>query len=73
MHPITDKRLSGSKRRTVDMVKLLTRLHTRIPGTVVVVTTMWDTLWNEKGVVAAEERFAQLRDDVWKVRPLQHI
>ncbi|KAF9042306.1 hypothetical protein BJ165DRAFT_1405991 [Panaeolus papilionaceus] len=66
MHPITDKRLSGSKRRTVDMVKLLTRLHTRIPGTVVVVTTMWDTLWNEKGVLAAEERFAQLRDDVWK-------
>ncbi|KAF9042313.1 hypothetical protein BJ165DRAFT_1486773 [Panaeolus papilionaceus] len=63
--PITDTRLSGSKRRTIEMLKLLTGINTQTKGSVVVVTTMWDRLWNERGKIAAEGRFTQLRDDIW--------
>ncbi|PPR08041.1 hypothetical protein CVT24_010840 [Panaeolus cyanescens] len=64
--PITDIRLPRSKRRTIDMLKSLTRINERNPGVVVVVTTMWDRLWNERSINAAEGRFNQLQDNVWK-------
>ncbi|KAF9042282.1 hypothetical protein BJ165DRAFT_262484 [Panaeolus papilionaceus] len=66
--PITDTRLPGSKRRTMKMVKRLSGFGEGLeePGTMMVVTTMWNRIWNERTKMAAEERFAQLRDDIWK-------
>ncbi|KAF9047929.1 hypothetical protein BJ165DRAFT_1403549 [Panaeolus papilionaceus] len=64
--PITDTRLPGSKRRTIEMLKLLAAINTDQPGEIIVITTMWDRLWNERTIAAAEERFVQLRDHVWK-------
>ncbi|KAF9042312.1 hypothetical protein BJ165DRAFT_263661 [Panaeolus papilionaceus] len=43
--PITDTRLSGSKRRTIQMLKLLAGINTETQGAIIVVTTMWDRLW----------------------------
>ncbi|KAF9037592.1 hypothetical protein BJ165DRAFT_1501932 [Panaeolus papilionaceus] len=63
--PITDTRVSGSKRRTIKMLKLLARVTSQQPGELSVVTTMWNRLWSDRTKVAAEERFEQLRDDVW--------
>ncbi|KAF9042344.1 hypothetical protein BJ165DRAFT_1595598 [Panaeolus papilionaceus] len=64
--PITDTRLPGSKRKTIEMLKLLAAINTDEPGSVRVITTMWDRLWNERIIAAAEERFVQLQDHVWK-------
>ncbi|KAF9047930.1 hypothetical protein BJ165DRAFT_1610580 [Panaeolus papilionaceus] len=64
--PITDTRLPGSKRRTIEMLKLLAAINTDKPGEIMVITTMWDRLWNERTMAAAEDRFVQLQDQVWK-------
>ncbi|KAF9042371.1 hypothetical protein BJ165DRAFT_1486900 [Panaeolus papilionaceus] len=64
--PITDTRLPGSKRRTIEMLKLLAAINTDKPGEIVVITTMWDRLWNERAIAAAEERFVHLQDNAWK-------
>ncbi|KAF9042387.1 hypothetical protein BJ165DRAFT_265151 [Panaeolus papilionaceus] len=64
--PITDIRLSGSKRRAIQTLKLLSRINGEEPGSVLVATTMWDRLWNKRNQKAAEERFVQLRDEIWK-------
>ncbi|KAF9042321.1 hypothetical protein BJ165DRAFT_1486794 [Panaeolus papilionaceus] len=64
--PITDTRLPGRKRRTIKTLELLTRINGDYPGDLLVVTTMWNRLWNERTKRAAEERFAHLRDGVWK-------
>lgn len=66
--PITDTRLSGSKRRTIQMLKLLAGINTETQGAIIVVTTMWDRLWSERAKAAGEERFSQLRDEIWVVR-----
>ncbi|PPQ70191.1 hypothetical protein CVT24_003907 [Panaeolus cyanescens] len=61
LQPITDTRLSGHKKRLIEMFKLL------IGGPeagwhVTIATTMWDTIatWNEKGRARAESNFKQL-------------
>ncbi|KAF9042353.1 hypothetical protein BJ165DRAFT_1486880 [Panaeolus papilionaceus] len=64
--PITDTRLPGTKRRTIEMLKLLAAINTDKPGSIKVITTMWDRLWNEQAIAAAEERFVHLQDHVWK-------
>ncbi|KAF9050613.1 hypothetical protein BJ165DRAFT_1010750 [Panaeolus papilionaceus] len=64
--PITDSRLPGSKRRTIEMLKLLAAINTDKPGEIRVITTMWDKLWNERAMAAAEEWFVHLQDHVWK-------
>ncbi|PPQ73644.1 hypothetical protein CVT24_007630 [Panaeolus cyanescens] len=64
--PITDIRLSGSKRRTVEMLKLLGKISGEEPSAMYVVTTMWDRIWTERAREAAEVRYTQLRDEVWK-------
>ncbi|PPQ64069.1 hypothetical protein CVT24_008882 [Panaeolus cyanescens] len=69
LSPITDIRLSGSKRKTIEMLKLLTGIDSSQPGLLMVATTMWDRLWTERAQLAAEERFVQLRDEVWAGLP----
>ncbi|KAF9042370.1 hypothetical protein BJ165DRAFT_264926 [Panaeolus papilionaceus] len=64
--PITDTRLPGSKRRTIEMLKLLAAINTDKPGSIMVITTMWDRLWNERTIAAADQRFVHLQDHVWK-------
>ncbi|KAF9042334.1 hypothetical protein BJ165DRAFT_1529761 [Panaeolus papilionaceus] len=48
------------------MLKLLASINTDKPGEIMVITTMWDRLWNERTMAAAEDRFVHLRDHVWK-------
>ncbi|KAF9042383.1 hypothetical protein BJ165DRAFT_1546860 [Panaeolus papilionaceus] len=55
-----------SEMEIIEMVNGWMEAHNDTPGSVSVVTTMWDKLWNERTTFSAERRFAQLRDDVWK-------
>ncbi|KAF9054850.1 hypothetical protein BJ165DRAFT_1523324 [Panaeolus papilionaceus] len=60
--PITETRLSGTRRRTIEMLKALLTPHADI-GATIVVTTMWDTLYNERTRARAESNFLQLTDE----------
>ncbi|KAF9033826.1 P-loop containing nucleoside triphosphate hydrolase protein [Panaeolus papilionaceus] len=63
--PITDTRLAGTKRRTIDMLKALLKPSGDL-GLIIVVTTMWDTLSNEQAERRAQSHYAQLRDEVFR-------
>ncbi|KAF9037959.1 hypothetical protein BJ165DRAFT_1531865 [Panaeolus papilionaceus] len=63
--PITETRLSGSRRRTIEMLKQLLAPRSDM-DLVAFVTTMWDTLHNEHTQKRAESNFAQLRNEVFK-------
>ncbi|KAF9031613.1 hypothetical protein BJ165DRAFT_1411120 [Panaeolus papilionaceus] len=61
-HRITDKRVSGSQRRALSLIKSMVGT----PGGylwVGAVTTMWDTLWKEDQLRCANERFRELKDE----------
>ncbi|KAF9033825.1 hypothetical protein BJ165DRAFT_749145 [Panaeolus papilionaceus] len=65
--PITETRLSGSKRRTIQMLRAF--LGPAEDGNTVsmtVVTTMWDTVCTERTRQRAESNFAQLSDEIFK-------
>ncbi|KAF9047931.1 hypothetical protein BJ165DRAFT_1127646 [Panaeolus papilionaceus] len=63
--PIAETRLPGSRRKTIKMIKqLLAQGNDR--GTVTFVTTMWDTLHNERTRKRAESNFVQLGDEVFQ-------
>ncbi|KAF9042376.1 hypothetical protein BJ165DRAFT_1595611 [Panaeolus papilionaceus] len=55
-----------SELEIIEMVKGWMKAQNKKPGSMTVITTMWDRLWNERTKAAAEERFTQLRDHVWK-------
>ncbi|PPQ73646.1 hypothetical protein CVT24_007632 [Panaeolus cyanescens] len=69
---ITDKRLPGSRKTTMEMVKALIKLgrlevlHKANEGSLSIITTMWDTLWTDRARSQAESHFTQLTDDIWK-------
>ncbi|PPQ65174.1 hypothetical protein CVT24_011037 [Panaeolus cyanescens] len=60
-HRITDKRLSGSQRRVLNLINTLIG-NSGIYSCVGVVTTMWDTLWNDVQIEGANERFRELKE-----------
>lgn len=62
---ITDNRMSGRKRTTLEMFKALT--GDGIASRMTVVTTMWDNLWNEQQVLKGSERFQEMEDLHWQV------
>ncbi|PPR01470.1 hypothetical protein CVT24_001874 [Panaeolus cyanescens] len=62
--PITDIRIPGSKRRTLDMFKSLTGIETARDLTIV--TSMWNMVFSEKQYENAEKRFHELSDDIWR-------
>ncbi|KAF9032556.1 hypothetical protein BJ165DRAFT_1534973 [Panaeolus papilionaceus] len=63
--PITEIRLPGSRRRTFKMLKKLLEDSTG-HCSLIVTTTMWDTVHNEQTRNRAESNFAQLRDETLK-------
>ncbi|KAF9049179.1 hypothetical protein BJ165DRAFT_1526542 [Panaeolus papilionaceus] len=63
--PINETRLAGTKRRTIEMIKAFLRPTSDL-SSVQFVTTMWDTLHNERMLERAESNFAQLRDEILK-------
>ncbi|KAF9047922.1 hypothetical protein BJ165DRAFT_1610576 [Panaeolus papilionaceus] len=63
--PISDARLPGSRRRTMEMLQQFLGSYGDCES-VTFVTTMWDTLHNEHIQQRAESNFAQLRDEVCK-------
>ncbi|PPQ76457.1 hypothetical protein CVT24_013351 [Panaeolus cyanescens] len=73
-YPITDTRLPGTRRKTMEMLKALIKSSSRgssangnqNEGAVTIVTTMWDQVWCERLEQRAEERYTQLKDGVWK-------
>ncbi|KAF9054912.1 hypothetical protein BJ165DRAFT_1400048 [Panaeolus papilionaceus] len=64
--PITETRLAGSRRRTIEMLKALLILEEDTES-MIFVTTMWDTLHNERTRQRAESNFTQLRDEICAV------
>ncbi|KAF9042395.1 hypothetical protein BJ165DRAFT_1406058 [Panaeolus papilionaceus] len=61
--PITDIRLSGKKKRTIEMFQSI------VGGPswqLTIVTTMWDRVWNQQGKERAVSNLEQLGRDVWK-------
>ncbi|KAF9031616.1 hypothetical protein BJ165DRAFT_1518724 [Panaeolus papilionaceus] len=61
-HRITDKRLPGSQRRTINLLKSLVGDPGKFSAWIGVVTTMWDMLLDHQ-VSGAEEKLVQLRRD----------
>ncbi|PPQ75023.1 hypothetical protein CVT24_010292 [Panaeolus cyanescens] len=62
-HRITDKRVPGSARRIIQMIKAF-RLR---PFDLTIVTTMWDNVHGEEAMMRAESNFVELRDVIWKL------
>ncbi|KAF9032074.1 hypothetical protein BJ165DRAFT_1599162 [Panaeolus papilionaceus] len=62
MVPITDTRLAGTRRRTIEMLKEL------LPSgsSITFVTTMWDTVHSERVLRRAKSNFEQLRNEIFK-------
>ncbi|PPR07136.1 hypothetical protein CVT24_010471 [Panaeolus cyanescens] len=63
-HRITDKRLSSTQKDTLRLIKAMVGDQHRMETQLVVVTTMWDTLWRPDQIQEAEKRFAQLRESL---------
>ncbi|KAF9050631.1 hypothetical protein BJ165DRAFT_1459144, partial [Panaeolus papilionaceus] len=63
--PISETRLPGSRRRTIEMLKQFLEPN-RDLRSVTFVTTMWDTLHNKRTQMRGESNFAQLRDQICK-------
>ncbi|KAF9036324.1 hypothetical protein BJ165DRAFT_1533162 [Panaeolus papilionaceus] len=63
--PITETRLPGSRRKTIEMLRQFLGSNNEVES-VTFVTTMWDTVHNERTRTRAESNFAQLRDEVCK-------
>ncbi|KAF9032573.1 hypothetical protein BJ165DRAFT_1534985 [Panaeolus papilionaceus] len=63
--PITETRLPGSRRRTFKMLKKLLEDNST-NSSLIVTTTMWDTVHNEQTQNRADSNFAQLRDETLK-------
>ncbi|KAF9034033.1 hypothetical protein BJ165DRAFT_1513693 [Panaeolus papilionaceus] len=61
-HRISDKRMAGSQKKTLELVKSLVGRHGGSTWTGVV-TTMWDTLWRPEQLRDAEEKFDQLKSE----------
>ncbi|PPQ63168.1 hypothetical protein CVT24_005808 [Panaeolus cyanescens] len=61
---ITDNRMSGRKKTTLEMFKALT--GDEVAKRITVVTTMWDQLWNENQVLKANERFEEMSNHHWR-------
>ncbi|KAF9034260.1 hypothetical protein BJ165DRAFT_1534086 [Panaeolus papilionaceus] len=61
--PITETRLPRSRRKTFNMLK---RLFRGYYASLVIITTMWDTVHNKQTRNRAESNFAQLRDETLK-------
>ncbi|KAF9034273.1 hypothetical protein BJ165DRAFT_1534101 [Panaeolus papilionaceus] len=63
--PITETRLPGSRRRTFAMLKRIVESHwSSIEISLIIVTTMWDTVHNQRTRNRAESNFTQLRDEI---------
>ncbi|KAF9033893.1 hypothetical protein BJ165DRAFT_1514751 [Panaeolus papilionaceus] len=63
--PVTDTRMPGSKRRTIDLLTAWvqpSKYHTAFT----LVTTMWNTLHTERAHQHAEAHYEQLRGDIFK-------
>ncbi|PPR05566.1 hypothetical protein CVT24_003233 [Panaeolus cyanescens] len=67
--PITDTRLPGTRRKTMEMLKALVKSSSdghKNEGAVTIVTTMWDQVWCPQIAERAERNYTQLKDGVWK-------
>ncbi|KAF9039748.1 hypothetical protein BJ165DRAFT_1613496 [Panaeolus papilionaceus] len=62
--PINNPRLPGSQRQVLQTFEALT--GTKAAKKVTVVSTMWDSIWNENTRRRAEGNFSQLRNEIWK-------
>ncbi|KAF9049124.1 hypothetical protein BJ165DRAFT_1610030 [Panaeolus papilionaceus] len=65
MTPVNGTRLTGTKRRTIEMLRSFVRPSNSL-GSIVFVTTMWNTLHNERTQQRGESNFEQLRDEIFK-------
>ncbi|KAF9034866.1 hypothetical protein BJ165DRAFT_1533892 [Panaeolus papilionaceus] len=62
--PINNPRLPGSQRRVLRTFEALAGPDSA--RNITVVSTMWDSIWNENVRRRAEGNFCQLRDEIWK-------
>ncbi|KAF9032559.1 hypothetical protein BJ165DRAFT_1534975 [Panaeolus papilionaceus] len=63
--PITETRLPRSRRRTFQMLEKLMEMH-RFSTSLIIITTMWDTVHNKQTRNRAESNFVQLKDEILK-------
>ncbi|KAF9039767.1 hypothetical protein BJ165DRAFT_337162 [Panaeolus papilionaceus] len=62
--PINNPRLPGSQRQVLQTFEALT--GPKAARNITVVSTMWDSIWNENTRRRAEGNFSQLRNEIWK-------
>ncbi|KAF9039759.1 hypothetical protein BJ165DRAFT_336783 [Panaeolus papilionaceus] len=62
--PINNPRLPGSQRQVLQTFEALT--GPKSAKSITVVSTMWDSIWNENTRRRAEGNFSQLRKEIWK-------
>ncbi|PPQ87047.1 hypothetical protein CVT24_013060, partial [Panaeolus cyanescens] len=68
---ITDIRFPGSRRKTIEMLKSFIKTSSSSEdltnnGSLTVVTTMWDNVWNERSKERAENKYTELKEDIFK-------
>lgn len=63
--PVTDTRVSGSRKQILNTLENL--IGNQSASRVILVTTMWDTLANERSMRRAENNFEELRSRFFKV------
>ncbi|KAF9053099.1 hypothetical protein BJ165DRAFT_1400442 [Panaeolus papilionaceus] len=61
---ITDTRMAGTKKRSLELFKSITGRETS--DYLVFVTTMWDQIWNKRQQNMARQRFQQLQEKHYK-------
>ncbi|PPQ82791.1 hypothetical protein CVT24_009894 [Panaeolus cyanescens] len=64
MIPITDTRLSGTRRRVIDMMTTFVKEDNNC-ASLLFATSMWDVLQSDKAKSRATRNYAQLMDDVF--------
>ncbi|PPQ75025.1 hypothetical protein CVT24_010294 [Panaeolus cyanescens] len=61
-HRITDKRIPGTVRKIIDVIKAFNIRSISIN----IITTMWDNIHGAEALQRAENNFIELRDVIWK-------
>ncbi|PPQ84089.1 hypothetical protein CVT24_002435, partial [Panaeolus cyanescens] len=72
MIPISDTRLSGTRRKTIDMLTTFVKEDKKY-SSLLFVTSMWDVLHGPKAKARAAKNYSQLMDDIFASSTAMHV
>ncbi|PPQ72648.1 hypothetical protein CVT24_012648 [Panaeolus cyanescens] len=63
--PVTGTRISGTQKKTIDMLKSLLNYENGKEGALTIVTTMWDQVYSERLQKRADDNFEYIRENLF--------